>query len=107
MLSMMRWANSTAVSVCSLDFDDFFHSAFQASLNRSGVLWPPNSTIDGAGFGALIEASRENEKMHENWQSNIGSVFVKPLYSSKPSKPETHSDQPQAIVIRQPQYIAG
>ncbi|KAI7923521.1 hypothetical protein M0657_005085 [Pyricularia oryzae] len=66
---------------------------------------PPNSTIDGAGFGALIEASRENEKMHENWQSNIGSVFVKPLYSSKPSKPETHSDQPQAIVIRQPQKV--
>ncbi|TLD31509.1 hypothetical protein PspLS_01971 [Pyricularia sp. CBS 133598] len=99
---------SREVSVCSLGCDEFLRNAFQASINRSGVPWPPNSAIDGAGFGVLIEASGEIEKMHENWHSNIGPVFAKPLYSSKPSKPETHSPesgQRQTIVARQPQCI--
>ncbi|TLS31021.1 hypothetical protein PpBr36_03724 [Pyricularia pennisetigena] len=99
---------STAGSVCSLGCENFLHNALQASLARSGVPWPPSSATDGAGFAALIEAFRDIEKMHENWHSNIGPVFAKPLYSSKPSKPQTYStdsDQHQAIAVPQSQCI--
>ncbi|KAI6368523.1 hypothetical protein MCOR25_004641 [Pyricularia grisea] len=99
---------SAAVSVCSLGCDNFLRSALQASLDRSGIPWPLNAAIDGVGVGALIEASQEVEKMHQNWHSNIGPVFAKPLYSSKPSKPGTHStdsEHHKATLVRQPQCI--